>query len=129
MDSKIYKWSDNYFIRTIQKLIFYTITSIFTYFVCQILLSYFGLNIFSFLSLIYCDGGSEGEDDENTPSHPIGEETNNNDEQKNVVKVDRFVDEHDKEYYKFEGKVETNMVNQITNKIVDGVVEGVALLV
>ena len=54
------------------------------------------------------------------------EETNNNDEQKNVVKVDRFVDEHDKEYYKFEGKVETNMVNQITNKIVDGVVEGVA---
>ena len=87
------------------------------------MLSYFGLNIFSFLSLI---GGSEGEDDENTP---IGEETNNNDEQKNVVKVDRFVDEHDKEYYKFEGKVETNMVNQITNKIVDGVVEGVALLV
>ena len=31
-------------------------------------------------------------------------------------------DEHDKEYYKFEGKVDTNMVNQITNKIVDGVV-------
>jgi len=44
--SKIYNWSDNYFIRTVQKTIFYTIL----FFVGKFLLIYFGLDIYSLFS-------------------------------------------------------------------------------
>lgn len=57
--SNIYNWSDNYFIRTVQKSIFYSILTLIGY----LLLFYFGININSLFSLIHCDSDDENDDD------------------------------------------------------------------
>ena len=58
--SKIYNWSDNFFIRTIQKSIFYIILLLISY----LLLIYFGIDINSLFNTIYCDSDDEDSDDE-----------------------------------------------------------------
>lgn len=55
--SNIVKWSDNYFIRTIQKSIFYTILCI----IIWLFMAFFGIDFSSFFSVLYLDTDDEDE--------------------------------------------------------------------
>jgi hypothetical protein len=116
--SKLYNWSENFFIRTVQKSIFYGIL----FFVGNLLLIYFGgppigaVNIKSLFSVIHCDS-----DDEN--DEPDGEDLSAPGQDK--FKIETIKDENNKEYYKVQGQIGKNVVHEIGEKIVKGVKQGI----
>ena len=67
--SSIYNWSDNFFIRTVQKSIFYTFLSL----LGVLLLNYLGIYIFD---VIHCD--SDDEDIINSDTEDLNVKDNNN---------------------------------------------------
>lgn len=63
--SKIFNWSEDIFIRTIQKTFFYSILSS----IAIVILNYLGVN---FINIIHCDSDDENEGEDEPPAQRIG---------------------------------------------------------
>lgn len=112
--SKIFNWSDDILIRTIQKTFFYSIFSS----IVIVIFNYLGLNL---IGTIHCDSEDEDEPANNSLEGKNKEQETN----KNVFEVKKFEGKDNKDYYKIEGDVEKKFMTELGDRITDVIKTGI----
>jgi hypothetical protein len=117
--SILYNWSENLFIRTVQKIIF----GIFLVLIGVLVLNYLGIYL---LDVIHCDSDSDNESDaveNNNNNLNYNKEENTKGKEKEIVEIHTTKDENSKEYYNFKAKLDKEAVERLGSKIIEGITQ------